>query len=278
VVSAEVALNYLPRYGAVGDSVTVSERPVAERTRIRIGLQGEHSLNPYFFGGGTDGRPLTSFVAKANRGETITRSVHTRDPLHTDVTMIRKGVDGSVHTRLVTFNTSVTPPVIERVTDTEEASRTGRKLESLTAAYDFVPCGGGMLARTVRQVSGPFPDPQGKADNWLASEWTSDDLGATAPGPDDFLVKIPETTRVHGLKSPPPTGTARTLNLAKIHAEDLIRPEDATTPLTAESGATVPGPPSSPGRAILIATSLALTAALCAYGVKRARSGRVRSR
>jgi hypothetical protein len=72
-----------------------------------------------------------------------------------------------------------------------------------------------MAARVItviRQTSAPI----------LVREWVSEDLGREQPTDDDFILEVPETTSVIGIKDAPPPGTKRKLDLSKIPVESVM--------------------------------------------------------
>ncbi|MGQ9575049.1 MAG: hypothetical protein ACUVUC_07000 [Thermoguttaceae bacterium] len=86
-------------------------------------------------------------------------------------------------------------------------------------ASDFVACPGGMVARVVRHVNQTvYPDKP-----WFVGEWVSEDLGKRLPTDADFVITIPQSVRISGLKPDrtPRPGTVRTIDLSKISLDDL---------------------------------------------------------
>ena len=217
-----LGLDYLPKYGNFGDSVNIYRRPDNDSGLLKAGMGGD-GFDPFAFGGGVQGHPLTSFKARPGFQETIEKSVARSDPEHIEVTMIRRGKGNSEQIHRVLFSTVHSPPVIEKVEDVGKDSRGHPPIEvvSVAVASDFVKCGGGMMARRLRRVGGPLkPSDQAKRV-WVVQEWFSDDLGERLPTDEDFVVTIPPSTHVIGLKSPPPKGKERKFDLAKIRLDDV---------------------------------------------------------
>ncbi len=234
VSSPQLYLQYIPKYGKVGNSVNVWKRPERESGKLQAGPSMGAVLDPFVFGGGVTGSPLTAFAPRPAFQETVRRSLEKMDSDHIVAVMIRTGKGGNMDTRRVAFWTAHSPPVIERIEEVAQVANGQQRVETLTQGSRFVQCGGGMMARCVRRLAGPLLPRGGSRPVWVSEEWISDDLGERMPTDEDFAVTIPPSVAVSGLKKPPPVGSARTLELAKYTIDDLITNFSAPVDLTAK--------------------------------------------
>ncbi len=221
VSSRDLFLTYNPPYEDSVGSAMFSERPDRKSGKLWSGPYMQGQLNPFSFGGGIEGSPIRSFAKDFGGGDAIERSYEKVDAERIVVTLIRTSRSGQV-TKRMTFWTGASPPVIERVDTMSRSMQPDRQSESTAIASRFVQCGGGMMARCVRTASGPVVPVGGSEPLWIAKEWISDDLGDKPPGDEDFIVTIPASVPVGGLKHPPSRGQVRHLDLAKVRPEDLV--------------------------------------------------------
>jgi len=117
--------------------------------------------------------------------------------------------------RRVVFWTVPSPPVIVEIDDTI-TEPTGASSSSSIRMSDFRRCSAGHVARRVRSVS--------SLGSGLVrvQDWTSDDLGERAPTRSDFVLKVPASTAVGGLKQLPPLdGVNRVIDIEKLSPDDL---------------------------------------------------------
>lgn len=271
VSSGELCLSYWLPHGVVG-SASIFRRPDAEMGRLSSGGAMGQVLTSFEFGGGVEGKPLGGFSARPGSQETLRRRIVKLPADRVRVVLERQSARGFRHLRQVTFWTGPRLPVIEKVEELIEDPPLGVRREHVGQASDFVPCGGGLLARRVREASGPVV-PQGeKTAVWVAREWVAEDLGQRAPRDEDFVVRVPATVPIAGLKNPPPPGTERAIDLTRYTLADL-QPPGVVLPLP--EGRPVPGEQGVFRVAIRIALVLGGAAVLVAFLVLgAARRGR----
>ena len=215
-------LDYRPSFDDTVDVVNIAPRPETGQAAHQAGPMGDSITNPFSFGGGVKGSPLANFAARPGYEETVNRSVEKLDSDHLLVTMVRQGKGDHVNTVRMTFLTNVAPPVIERID--EDSKWPGGAVEHVVVATDFIKCGTGVIARRVNWVSWPLVPVGETVSVWVAKEWISEDLGTMPPSDEDFVLTIPATTVVSGIKSPPPPGTERRIDLSKLSVNDLNDP------------------------------------------------------
>ncbi len=105
-------------------------------------------------------------------------------------------------------------PTLKRVVYKFEGG--GRTHTSECLLSDFRSCGENSIPASVRII---FTQPDSPI---LVREWYSEDLGSEEPVDDDFVIQIPETTRIMGLKNPEPEGTIRHLDLSSTAIDSVI--------------------------------------------------------
>lgn len=227
-------LAHRKRYGVQRDVIWVTPRPDRPDAMYRAGPtdgSGVH-LTPFGAGGGRGGimSPLEYLPKRIrDRGGRFRCRVRREDPDRVLFHMEGAWTNGEMeHQRSVrvTFWTRPALPVIERV---DMLTRFGddAPTEYTLLLSDFVECGGGMMARRIEGVSGPYPPPANAPEGqphdkpWLAREWVSRDLGERDPQPDDFVVSVPADVEVRGLRSRPPRGEPLTIDLSQLTLDDL---------------------------------------------------------
>jgi hypothetical protein len=139
-------------------------------------------------------------------------------------------------TRL-TWWTAPSVPVVEQI----ERSITLNGMPLVTHRVrlsDFVACPGGNVPKNVVYASIDNGKERASTDV-LVWEWLSTDLGDAPPTDADFVLSVPASTIVIGLKKPPPPGTDRELTLEMYDEQNRILPISALSARTrgAESGA-----------------------------------------
>lgn len=219
-------LNYWPRYEKFGDTAVIAKNPKPGPGFDQAGLFSIET--PFSFGGGIVGSPLKSFGPNSCGPGILERSVVRPDSEHVTIVTTLKRSDGGTQTRKVTFWTAVSPSVIEKIEDVSDSGK--RHVESISIASQFVQCGKGMMARDLRSVTGPLMAIGESTPTWIAHHWNSEDLGQRSPTDDDFVVTIPPSVTVVGLKKPLPKGTERKLNLAHYTVADLGDPLPGSQP------------------------------------------------
>lgn len=125
---------------------------------------------------------------------------------------------GEQSARLVFWMTP-SPPVIKsfvrKIGDSEERC----------VFADFRECPGGFFPRQMT-LTVHSPNSSGPV---MFKEWTSTDLGDQEPTPSDFVLTLPATTRIRGLRVLPPVKNGvRQLNIDTIdEIEVAVRPQNA---------------------------------------------------
>ena len=268
VTSGQLWLEYLPSYGEYGNTVRLSAKPESQSATLVGGPSGNAVLNPFAFGGGVHGSPLRQFAVQTAGQDPVDTSVVKTDADHLSVVMTRAKEGGSTETMRVTFWTAPSPAVIERIETVSDNPEPRQRVESVAEASEFVQCGAGMMARRVRSVAGPLVPLDSTRAVWVVHEWVSEDLGNRPPTDDDFLVSIPPSVHVVGLREPPPPGAVRTLDLTEINPDDLAT--DFLKPVTEQpAGETT----RRPGGlfSVLITTILLLALLFCVLMRHRSR-------
>ncbi len=234
VSSDELYLRYLPKYGKTGNSAEFSERTNADARLVTIGAEMDAVLNPFSFGGGVDGKPLSKFDKRGHE-QSIEWTVDKEDADHLTVVIVAHDGDAT-RTHRVRFWTSPSPPVIDRIDALSTSRSRGSRTESFVVASDFRRCRGAMLAATLRSVSGPLVPRGGTKPKWIVKEWSSADLGKELPTPDDFVIEIPSSTIVRGLRKNARTGAEQGIDITKYGTNDLARGNDEDDSWTGERG------------------------------------------
>jgi hypothetical protein len=139
----------------------------------------------------------------------VEQQVFERDRDHVDIVLRQDGK--WQQNRRVRFWMSVSPPVI---TEVDESIRgpAGHTQERQVRFRDFQKCPGGMVARNV--IYG-FRIGAGQV---RVKEWLSADLGLSAPEPSDFVLHLPVSVSINGLKKRP---LDRRIDLLRLSEEDV---------------------------------------------------------
>ncbi len=253
-------LNYWPRYEKFGGTAEIAKNPKPGPSFDQNGLFTIET--PFSFGGGIGGSPLTAFGPSSCGPGTLERSIVKPDSEHITVVLTLKRSDGGIQTRKVTCWTAVSPAVIQRIEDLSDNGK--RHIEGVSIASQFVQCGKGMMARDLLSVTGPLTAIGASTPTWVVHHWTSEDLGQRSPTDDDFIVTIPPSVTVVGLKKPLPTGTERKLNLANYTVSDLGGPLPGE--LADRQGV---GGRTTSGRVVLVACSVILVLLLFLFMWRR---------
>jgi hypothetical protein len=141
-------------------------------------------------------RSRDSIVHAADSPKTTREVIHNaNDTVIIRVVYEREGVVITKQVRFLIKRWSV--PVVDQVTTTIKPTR-GKASEVRAAAFDFIECPGGPVARLVR-CAAEVEDP---ALPWYVEEWRSRDLGLRSPTEEDFLVPIKRRTRIVGVSDP----------------------------------------------------------------------------
>jgi hypothetical protein len=129
---------------------------------------------------------------------------------------------------------------------------------------DFQKCAGGLVAREV--VERTHTKLKGaQRDLYSMSRWFSKDLGAIAPTPKDFVIEVPESTRVIGTsKIPASVNGVRKFDITQFAEKDLLFAEGRQNVDSNESR-----PPRRTWLLVLAINGVALCALLAIFAVRR---------
>jgi hypothetical protein len=111
------------------------------------------------------------------------------DPEHVEIVTALTRTNGNVVNRNVRLWTKPALPVVEQITEIV-TRKDGKTSKAGAWLKDFTQCPGGMVARNLRFVY------QAGGARAMALEWSSNDLGDRAPTHEDFVIKVPQGTRV----------------------------------------------------------------------------------
>jgi hypothetical protein len=197
--NGEVVVSYSILRDNIGNVATVMRHP-ASLGRSAAGPQTATELSPLN-------------LLKSNDGLFSNMKLVTVTPIddgHVVVDLERADVAGVEYLRQITFATAYELPVVEKVADKYRYKGKSGQAECL--ASDFQNCPGGMVPRRLLF----FLRPLG-AQNFLVRHWTSTNLGDETPTEDDFVITVPATTSVIGLKQPLPQTIERRLDPHKLN-------------------------------------------------------------
>ncbi|HVC98427.1 MAG TPA: hypothetical protein VND64_32470 [Pirellulales bacterium] len=190
VSSADLLLSYLPLLDPRNPrgSATFSPRnPATGSNAARVGKYGAGSNSCRKVSAiSIDGDDPGSYLRAPDGAAAISTTVAHIDNERVTV-LLKYEYRGMPTEKRVEFRLGGTLPVVEKVL--KEYDHQGQHFEDRSQAFEFVECRGGPLPRTVRAAM-KNPHPQFPDLPWLVHEWHSDDLGARAPTPEDFLVPI----------------------------------------------------------------------------------------
>ena len=252
---------------AASNGVVVQYRPLQAAGRRRIGgvvsvflakddgLKGRYPcpgppFMPLFAVAGTTGRPLSPREGYNERTRWAVKQRGAKDLL---IVIERapaspKGIETGDMRFLSYYHFTLSGryPVLNRVTSgssTGDYAATAPQFETMpvTELSSFVPAGKG--CSVPRHVASAMPIELRSAAGkklWLGRIWHSDDLGKCQPSKDDFLITVPEGTRIEGISGK----NDRVFDVQSIQSEDVV---------SATAG---PAPPSAFARENLSPTSV----------------------
>lgn len=139
------------------------------------------------------------------------------DRIEVTASVRRNGGDQDLRVR---FWTEPSPPVIESIVY-GITFPDGRRSETRAVLSRFTECPGGMVARRV-----VYARCNAAGATATVREWVSDDLGDVPPVDADFVISVPTTTTIYGLRGDFAPGKIRNLDPSKIRLTDVEDPTD----------------------------------------------------
>jgi len=215
VTNGQLQIRYDPKEGDLGDDAVVALRREMLVKSLAAGLMSEGLRTPLT---PTGLRLSELFDAIPHGGSWANTKLTNIDQDYVEIQLDTAERNAQINRRIRIW-ISASPPVITEIEDSTYFKKEPIDWE-LIKLSKFIECPGGKVAREIRRIHSGGKPP------YTTDLWYSTDLGQRIPSKNDFVIEIPATTIIGGLRNPPPPGKLRSLDITSMQLSDLLGSKD----------------------------------------------------
>jgi hypothetical protein len=262
LANSTLNLTFFPDYATHshdGDAMTVGAHAIFESlTNPTSGERSsrllQNSVNPLFPRGDSD-FDMTTAASLPGCSVAVVGVMRTASSIE-----VRTSSTGKFDSQLLTKTTATRwltdrpVPIVERIEEVITDDNSLTLVTTVIKLLDFQACGNGEAPRRIVHAVAT-------ADGIDAVEWKSKDLGEVEPSNQDFVLRLPPSARVFGLKQQPASGNDEiVIDMNVLSTKDLESPGDI--PLSPHQSVSSLDPSQEIGRSVFFLANVGVVLVL----------------